>query len=172
VWFWPIVVLLACVLAAWRIRRPTLDAHLARLLGGAALLAAAVAGSARELYGRPDVPAFHVVEVAALLAFVAWGMRQVLIGRPGYLSFFMISLFALWEGTELAPTLTHGFALTAVPAFVARASTVLCLGSGTSLLLFVFRLVRRSTEPTPQRVADATDRGSPNPVAKLTAPDR
>jgi hypothetical protein len=170
VWFWPIVVLLGCVLAAWRISRPALDACLARLLGIAALLGAAAAGGARELYGRPNVPASHLVEVAALLAFVAWGLRQVLIRRPEYLSFFVISLVALWEGVELIPTLTHGFALTAVPAFVARASAVLCLGSGTSLLLFVFRLVCRSTEPTSQPVADATDRGRPDPVARLTAP--
>jgi hypothetical protein len=30
VWFWPIVVLFLCVVAAWRIRRPALDARLAR----------------------------------------------------------------------------------------------------------------------------------------------
>jgi hypothetical protein len=170
VWFWPIVVLFGCVLAAWRISRPALDARLSRLLGVAALLGAAVAGAARELYGRPNVPAFHFVEVAALLAFVAWGLRQVLIRRPGYLSLFVISLLALWEGVELVPTLTHGFTLTAVPAFMARASAVLCLGSGISLLLFVFRLVCRSTEPTSRSVADATDRGRADPVARLTAP--
>jgi hypothetical protein len=96
----------------------------------------------------------------------------VLIRRPGYLSFFVISLLALWEGVELVPTLTYGFALTAVPAVVARASIVLCLGSGISLLLFVFRLAHRSTEPSSQPVADATHRGSPDPVARLTAPGR
>jgi hypothetical protein len=47
---------------------------------------------------------------------------------------------------------------------------VLCLGSGVSLLLFVFRLVCRSTKPTSRSVADATDRGGPEPVARLTAP--
>jgi hypothetical protein len=172
VWFWPIVVLFGCVLAAWRIRRPELDAHLARLLGVAALLGAAVAGAARQLYGRPNVSAFHIVEVAALLAFVAWGLRQVSTRRSGYLLLFVISLLALWQGVELVPTLTHGFALTAVPAFLARASTVLCLGSGISLLPFVFRLAYRSTEPTSQPVADTTDRGSPDPVARLAAPGR
>jgi hypothetical protein len=96
----------------------------------------------------------------------------VLIRRPGYLSLFLISLLALWEGVELVPTITHGFALTAVPAVVARASTVLCLGSGISLLLFVFRLARRSTEPSAPPVADATDRDSPDAVARLTAPGR
>jgi hypothetical protein len=144
VWFWPIIVLLACVLAAWRSRRAALDARLARLLGVAALLGTGVAGIARELYGRPTVSAFHIVVVAAILAFAFWGIRQVLVGRPGYLSFFVISLVALWEGVELIPTLTHGYTLTAVPAFVARASAVLCLGSGASMLLFVFRLVHSS----------------------------
>jgi hypothetical protein len=171
-WFWPIVVLLGCVLAGWRIQRPALDARLARLLGVAALVGAAAAGAARELYGRPNVTAVHVVEVATLVVFVAWGLRQVLIRRPGYLSFFVISLVALWEGVELLPTLTHGFALTAAPAFVARASTVLCLGSGVSLLPFVFRLVHRSTEPSSQPVVDAIDRAGPDPVASLKAPGR
>jgi hypothetical protein len=163
-WFWPIVVLLGCVLAAWRIRRPELDAHLARLLGVAALLGAAVAEAARELYGRPGVSAFHAVEVAALLAFVAWGLRHVLIHRAGYFSLLVISLLALWQGLELVPTLTHGFTLTAVPAVVARASTVLCLGSGISLLPFVFRLA--TGPPTTSR--SVADTGERDPVARLT----
>jgi hypothetical protein len=166
VWFWPIIVMLACALAAWRSRRPALDARLARMLSVAALLGAAVAGSARELYGRPTVPAFHVVELAAILAFAAWGVRQVLVGRPGYFSFFTISLVALWEGVELIPTLTHGYTLTAVPGFVARASAVLCLGAGASLLLFVFRLVRPSAA---QPVSGSTGRGVGDRVTEVAA---
>ena len=42
VWFWPIAVLLACVLAARRLRRPELDARLARMLAIAALIAFAI----------------------------------------------------------------------------------------------------------------------------------
>ena len=38
VWFWPIVVLLACVLAAWRIGSDALDARLARVLAIVALV--------------------------------------------------------------------------------------------------------------------------------------
>ena len=74
VWFWPIVVLLACVLAAWRLRRPELDARLARALGIVALIAVAGAGAARQLHGRPTVAAFATVELAVLLALVAWGL--------------------------------------------------------------------------------------------------
>jgi hypothetical protein len=46
----------------------------------------------------------------------------------------------------LLPTLWNGFVLAAVPAFVARAAAVLCLGSGAGLLLFGFRLGEQAEE--------------------------
>ncbi len=69
------------------------------------------------------------------------GLRRVLFQHPGYFSFFVISFLALWEGTQLIPTLLDGFVLAAVPAFVARTAAVVCLGCGVGLLLVVFRLV-------------------------------
>ena len=102
-----------------------------------------------------------------LLAFVAWGLHHVLLHRAGYFPLLVISLLALWQGLELVPTLTHGFTLTAAPAFVARASTVLCLGSGISLLPFVFRLATGPPSATSRSVADTSDS---DPVARLTAP--
>ena len=163
VWFWPIVVLLACVLAAWRIRRPALDARVARVLGLVALLGVAVAGTARQLHGRPLVSDFQLVELAAILAFVVWGVRQALLKRPGYFTYFVISLAALWEGIELIPTLTHGFVLVAAPALVARTSAVLCLGAGAGLLPFVFRLVSQFAEPAMRPATDAVDGRNPDP---------
>jgi len=50
---------------------------------------------------------------------------------------------ALWEGLQLLPTLTNGFVLAAVPAFVARTATVISLGCGAGLLLLGFRLAGR-----------------------------
>ena len=61
VWFWPIVVLLACTLAARRVHRPELDLGLARGLSVAALVGIAVAGAGRELHGRPAVSVFQMV---------------------------------------------------------------------------------------------------------------
>jgi hypothetical protein len=48
---------------------------------------------------------------------------------------------ALWGGLVAVPTLTHGYVLMSLPAFVARAAAVLCLGAGSGLLLIMFRLV-------------------------------
>ncbi len=143
VWFWPIMVLLSCVLAARRLRRPELDGRVARVLAIAALLAFATAAVGRQLHGRPAGSALELVELALMLAFVAWGLRRVLWQRPGYLSYFVISFAALWQGLELIPTLTHGYVLIAVPAFAARACAVVCLGCGAGLLLLVLRLAER-----------------------------
>jgi hypothetical protein len=132
VWFWPIVVLLLCVLAAWRVRHPGVDRWTARVLGFAALAAAATTAVGWGLHGRPTVSILQLVELGIVAAFVLWGLVRVLSGRAGYFSYFVIALVALWEGALLIPTL--------VPAFVARVAAVLGLGAGVGLLLLVFRL--------------------------------
>lgn len=142
-WFWPIAVLLACVLAARRVRRPGLDALLARALALTALVAAAVGGAAHELHGRPTVSVLQLILLAALLAFVAWGVWWVASGRAGYFGYFVFSFAALWVGGVLVPTLVEGFVLTALGPFVTRAATVTCLACGASLLLMAFRLAER-----------------------------
>jgi hypothetical protein len=140
VWFWPIVVLLLCVMAAWRIRRPSVDRWTARLLGLGALGAVTAASVGQGLHGRPSLTPFQLVELAAFLAFVSWALWRILGGRAGYFTYFLIAAAALWQGLELIPTLVNGFVLIAVPAFVARTATVLALGCGVALLPMVFRL--------------------------------
>jgi len=140
VWFWPIVVLLACVLAAWRIRSPLLDARIARGLGAVALAALSVAALDRGLHGRPNLDPFSLIELAATLAFAGWGLRAVASGRAGYFTYFMIAAAAIWEGVDLLPTLLYGYVLAALPAFLTRTATVLCLGTGAGILPLVFRL--------------------------------
>jgi hypothetical protein len=165
VWFWPILVLLACTLAAWRVRRDALDAGVVDVLAVAALVAIGIAGVARELHGRPTVSAFQLVTFAVILAFVAWGLRRVLLRHLGYFSAFLISAVAIWEGIQLAPTLLHGFVLAAVPAFAARAAAVACLGCGAGLLLFVFRLAdQRGLDP-----ADDDDFGNEDALEDVGA---
>jgi hypothetical protein len=58
----------------------------------------------------------------------------------GYFTYFVISLAALWQGLILIGTLRDGFVLIALPAFVARTATTLCLSCGAALLLLAVRL--------------------------------
>jgi hypothetical protein len=147
VWFWPIVVLLLCVLAAWRVRRPEVDRRVAAMLGFAALAAILVAGLGRQLHGRPSVSVFQLVELAAILAFVIWALIRIGRRRAGAFTYFGIALVALWEGFGLIPTLTNGFVLIALPAFVARAAAVVALGTAAGLILLMFRLYDLQAEP-------------------------
>lgn len=160
VWFWPIAVLLLCILAAWRVRQPRLDALVIRGVAVAALTAVAAAAIARGLHGRPGVSVLQLVELAVVLALVLWGLRRVLFASPGYFSFFVVAVLAVWEGIELLPTLLNGFVLVAAPAFVARAAAVVCLGCGAGLLLCAFRVAdqpRRSPTGAPPQLADELD---------------
>jgi len=144
VWFWPIVVLIACTLAARRMRSPELDRRVAQLLAVAGLLASAVIAVGRGLHGRPGVSVLGVITMAIIVTLVGLGLRRVLSARAGYFSYFAVAFLAVWEGLQLSPTLTHGFVLAAVPAFVARTATVVSLGCGAGLLLLGFRLADRT----------------------------
>jgi hypothetical protein len=147
VWYWPLIVLLACTLAAWRVRRPGLDLRVARALSLGALVAIGVAAVARSLHGRPSVTVVQWITLALSFTFLAWALWRVLFQRPGYFTCFVIAFAAIWEGAELAQTLWDGFVLAAVPAFVARVAAVLALGCGASLLLLVLRLSDHARSP-------------------------
>lgn len=140
VWLWPIVVLLACVLAGWRVHRAGIDRRMARGLGIAAVIGLSAAVLARQLHGRPTVTVFQLIEIAIVLAFAVWALRRLLFTTPGYFLYFVIAIVALWQGVELMPTLFEGFVLAAGPAFVARAAAVVCVGTGIGLLPMVFRI--------------------------------
>jgi hypothetical protein len=149
VWFWPIVVLLLCVGAAWRVRAPSLDARVARALGIAALLAIGTAAAGQELHGHPAVTVVQLIELAALLAFVAWGLRRTAFGAAGHFTYVVIGFVAIWQGALLIPTLLDGFVLIAIPAFAARAASVVGVGAGLSLLLLGFRLADNTAAGSP-----------------------
>lgn len=156
VWFWPVVVVVLCVIAGVRLRRAELDVQMARGLSFVALAATTVAGFGEQLHGRPDVTVGQLILLAVLLAFVAWALRRLVLGRHGWFGFFLIALVALWEGASLVGVLVHGFVLLALPAFVARAAVVVCLATGGALLPVIFRLAE-----TPERPGRAT---SPAPT--------
>lgn len=142
-WLWPILVLIGCALAARRLSRPALDAQLARALAGAALAAIALAAVARDLRARPTVPWSGALSFALIATLVVIAAARLARDRAGYFSHIVVAIAALWEGLKLFPVLRDGFALTAVPAFAARAATVACLGCGVALLLFAYTLAQR-----------------------------
>ena len=161
VWFWPIVVLVACVLAAWRVRRPALDRLVARVLAVTALISVAIAGLGLQLHGRPTTTVFQFVELAAILAFVVWGLSRALFRQPGYFTCFLIGVAALWAGGEMITTLFYGFVLISLPAFLARTATVVCLGTGAGLLLLVFRLADHGDSSVEATESPVEAAGSP-----------
>jgi hypothetical protein len=165
VWFWPIAVLLACVIAAVRVRRPALDARLARALGGTALIALAVGGLGNELHGHPNVSVLSYINLVLILAFVVWSLRQVLLRNSGYFTYFLIALAALWQGLILISTLRDGFVLIALPALVARTSAMLCLGCGAGLLLLVPRLTDQSRAKRPRDRRSTSGEAEPDQLS-------
>jgi hypothetical protein len=146
VWLWWIVVLVACVLAAWRLRIAAVDLGVARSLAAGALVGIAVAAIGRELHGRPSVSVWQLLLLAVYAAFVAWAAGRLALRRHSYFFFFIVAVVALWEGVVMLPTLLHGFVLMAVPAFLARVATVICLGCGVGLLFVAFRLADRQRD--------------------------
>ncbi len=139
VWFWPILVLLACVLAAWRIREPRLDRTLSRGLTALLLPTIGLGGAARYLHGRPAVSAGELLALALILIAVAAAAGRLASGRSGYPLLFLVALGSLWLGLTLSPSLVHGYVLLALPAAVDRLAAVLLLGGGAGLILLAAR---------------------------------
>jgi hypothetical protein len=154
IWFWPILVLLTCVLAAWRLRRPELDDRLVRALALSLLAALTVAAFSRNLHGRPAVTSLQWAELAASLALIVTAALRVARSRAGYLLYGAIAFAAIWEGVTLLPTLRDGYVLVALPAFLVRSATVTCLGAGAAVAAVSVRLAGRGG-------GERVDRGRP-----------
>jgi len=179
VWFWPILVTLACALAALRLHRDDLDERLARVLASVALSAFGVAAVGQQLHGRPTVSLGQEITLVVALAFCVWGARRLILRRHGWFTFFLIAAVAIWEGASLITVLLDGYVLLALPAFLARAAVVACLSSGLALLPVVFALAERparrragrsGTRPQPpgappQVGSEDEDRGAWQPSA-------
>jgi hypothetical protein len=156
VWFWPILVLLLCTLAARRVRVPEVNRRAARALAVPSLLAILTAGIGKQLHGRPGLSGYNVFLFAVIVAFVAWALWQVVIHRPGYITYFAIAFVSIYEGAQLAPTLVDGYVLAAVPALVARIAAVVCLGCGAGLLVLPARLSEPDAEEARSRLNGAS----------------
>jgi hypothetical protein len=143
VWLWPIVVIFACALGAWRMGSIGIGGGVTRGLALAALLAIGVVAIGRALHGRPSVAVTQWLELAAVAAFIAWALARTLAGKAGFFVHFAIASVAIWEGFNVLPTLFHGYVLIDLPAFIARSATVVCLGCGASLMLTAFEHAER-----------------------------
>ncbi|MFZ0041782.1 MAG: hypothetical protein WAK93_10780 [Solirubrobacteraceae bacterium] len=143
VWFWPIVVVLACVPAAMRLRRSELDERIARALAVVALVAFAVVGAGQQLHGRPNVSVGQLLLLALVVVFTGWGLQRIVRRQHGWFTFFVIAAATLWEGASTIAVLLDGFVLIALPAFVARLAVVACLAAGIGLLPLIFAMAER-----------------------------
>jgi hypothetical protein len=143
VWFWPILVALACVLAARRLGRPELDERVARGLAALALAGFAVAVTGQQLHGRPSVSVGQGIVLAVALAFAAWAAWRLVTRRHGWFTFFLIAAVAIWQGASLIAVLLDGWVLLALPPVVARVAVTVCLSAGVALLPLIFALAER-----------------------------
>jgi len=137
VWFWPVLVVLACLAAVLRLREPRLDAAAAAVLAAAGLGAATLGRLGRELYGRPTVSTEQLVLVALTCAVAA--ALALLYLRPGWraVAGAVIAALALYQGLALAGTLLHGFVLSVLPAWLERVAAATSLAAGAGLLVVV-----------------------------------
>ncbi|HEY3771736.1 MAG TPA: hypothetical protein VGL69_01975 [Solirubrobacteraceae bacterium] len=143
VWFWPIVVALACTVAGLRLRRAALDRRMARVLGLVALAGIALSATGRQLHGRPAVTVWQIIVLALELLYCGWALGWLVRGRPGWLTFLVIAMVALWEGISLVSTLIEGDALLATGPLPARLGDVACLSAGLSLLPIAIVMAER-----------------------------
>ena len=143
VWFWPIAVLMLCVLAGWRLQDSLIDAATGRALAVLTVFGIMLAAVGRDLHGRPALSAIGVVELAVILAFAIWALSRIVRHSAGSLVLFLIAVAAAWEGISLLPTLLHGYVLLAVPPLLGRLATVICLGGAIALGFSIVRLLRR-----------------------------
>jgi len=151
-WFWPLVLLLACAPALLRLREAGWDAAAAWMLAGLALSTATLGRLGRELYGRPSISTGQLVLVGAtcvvVVALAAWWARRGWRMVAG----FVIGVAAIYQGLTLVGTLRNAYVLAVVPAWVERAAAVLSLASGGALLLVMLVSGREAEEA--ERAAD------------------
>ncbi|MGI8712853.1 MAG: hypothetical protein ACR2NR_06675 [Solirubrobacteraceae bacterium] len=165
VWFWPIIVVAACMLAGLRLRRPLLDERLARGLASVALAAFVLGGLARQLHGRPGISTGQLIVLALELAFAGWAAVRLTRRDHGWFVLFLSAAAAIWEGATLAGSLLYGFVLLAFPPLLARVTVVSCLAAGIGLLPVVFAIAERPQRRRSVAPPNAPSASGPAPEA-------
>jgi hypothetical protein len=139
VWFWPVAVILLCVIAVWRVRSNALDRRLVTALTLSLLAALALVAGARLLHGRPTVSPVQVTEFVIAAGAILAGATVFARGRFPAAIPLIVAFVALWAGLTFLPILTHQDVQLILPAWLTRAATVLLLGGGLSLVLMGMR---------------------------------
>ena len=100
-WFWPLLVVAACIPALLKLREARLEGRVGAALAVVALLSSTVARLGRELYGRPTVSTWQLVLVGAT-CLVAVALA-VLYCLPDWrvLAGMLIGVFAAYQGLAL-----------------------------------------------------------------------
>ena len=147
-WFWPLLVVAACIPALLKLREARLEGRVGAALAVVALLSSTVARLGRELYGRPTVSTWQLVLVGAT-CLVAVALA-VLYCLPDWrvLAGMLIGVFAAYQGLALLSTLRDGWVLAAIPAWLERSATALSLASGIALVLV--SITRRIPDRAPE----------------------
>ncbi len=144
IWFWPVVVMLLCAVAVWRVRDPRLDRRMAKLLTLAMMGLFLAAMASRQLHGRPDVDAGQVIALLLIAAVVGYAAaREWRRPAPGIVVMLATAVLSLWAGVTLIPVLTHGYVLVAFPAFLVRCVVAALLGGSLALFLVAVRFLGR-----------------------------
>ena len=141
-WFWPVLVMLLCALAAWRVRSPELDRRLAKGLTLTLMALFVIAMASRQLHGRPYVDLGQVIALLLIAAVVAVAAaRELARPVPGLMIMLATAIVAMWAGVTLIPVLTHGYVLVAFPPFIVRCVVAALLGGSLSLFLVGVRFL-------------------------------
>jgi hypothetical protein len=143
VWFWPVLVLVLCALAAWRLRSPELDRRISVRLALSLLVLVAIGMGGKYLHGSPTVTLGNVALLLVTLAVLGAVAGRLLSGRFGGPLLLATAVIALWAGLTLLPVLTHGYALVSLPLLLVRVIAATLLGGALSLALFATRLLDR-----------------------------
>jgi hypothetical protein len=141
-WFWPLLLVVVCIPALWKLGEAGLEAQVAWALTGVALVAATLARLGRELYGRPTVSPWQLVLVGVTCLFAV--TLGVLYSRREWRAFggMAIGFVAAYQGGVLVSTLRDGWVLAALPVWLERTATAVSLASGVALILVSMRLTR------------------------------
>jgi hypothetical protein len=144
VWFWPVAVVLGCVLAGVRLRRPELDLRLARVSGGIALAGFVVASIGHQLHGRPGVSSGNELALAVELVAAAAAGWWLYARDPHWLVLAAIAALTLWQGVSQIAALEDGWVLLALPALLGRVAVAGCLAGGAGLIPIVLAGAERA----------------------------
>jgi hypothetical protein len=143
IWFWPVLVLIVCVLAAWRVQSRVLDRRLSTSLALALLVLAGVGIAGKYLHGSPSVTAGNLILLVLTVLVLLYVAVRLLRHRSSGALLLVTTVLALWVGLTLLPVLTHGYALISLPLFLTRAITAALLGGAIALVPFCVRLLDR-----------------------------